>query len=222
MSPIIIDIPADGATFLELQNQVLHDDFNPTKYRDLVKGWLNEALHRIYRTTNLADADNEQSITLTAGTATYALPSRSVRIESLRTAEGAALSEVPIHDIDMRGTATGEPSLYALVGDGIHLHPTPQTSGGVLWLRYRYNAADMVDDEDVPALDPDYRHLLVEYARSRAFRLEDDPQMAAYWFGEWQRDLQELRADLQRRSTGRIRQIPGMWGRPSRPTFQRP
>lgn len=209
-------------TFLNLQDKALSDDFAAAKYRPLMKGWLNDALHRIYRSTRMASGDQKATITLTAGTDTYTLPATSIRVDSLRRPiTGVTLSEAEVDTIDAMPARSGVPAVYALVGTGLILRPVP-AAAGTLELRYRFNPVDMTADTDEPALPSDYRHMLVSYARSKAFRLEDDPDMANFWLGEWTRDLAELKSDLQRRSR-RVRQVPSMWSDDvGSPRFVRP
>lgn len=219
--PIILPDDATGLTFLELQDAALHDDFAPAKYREFAKRYLNEALHRIYRTTRIGDADETEAIALTAGTSTYELPARSIRVDSLRDpATSQILTPVSIDDLDAYPASSGTPTMYALVGSDLQVYPTP-TATGSLELRYRLNPSDMVEDDDEPILHPDYRHLLVSYARSKLFLFEDDPQMASVWGAQWTVDLAELRADLQKRGR-RIRQVGSAAGPPVRPRFVRP
>ena len=44
-------------TFLELQNEALHDDFSQTKYRALCKRYLNEAQRRIFRRARVPEGE---------------------------------------------------------------------------------------------------------------------------------------------------------------------
>lgn len=222
MSPIIITSTADGFTFLELQDQALHDDFAPTKYRDTAKRYLNEAQHRIFRTTRLAAGDQTADVNIGPTVTDYDLPARSVRIDSLRDpATGIELTPVDADALDqLPPGAVGPPSRYSQIGTQLRVYPAPQTAAS-LELRFRFNPENMVEDDHEPSIPADYHHLLVTYTRSRLFRLEDDPQMAAEWWNVWLTDLAELRADLQRRGR-QVRQIPGSYGRSSRPAFVRP
>lgn len=201
-------------TFVELQNEALHDDFNATKYRPRVKGFLNDWLGEIFRTTSMASADQSVTIVTVAGDASYALPATSVRVQSLRdvgTDPDTELGEVSQVAFDRFPDRQGEPEAFTLRGSEIILWPTP---AGVhqLELRFRGDAVDMVADTDKPALANDYRRLLVHHARSELFALEDDPDMSLFWAGKRDVGTKALRADLQRRSR-RVRRVPSMWAR---------
>jgi hypothetical protein len=74
----------------------------------------------------------------------------------------------------------------------------------------------------VTGIPEDYLHGLVEYARHRMFRLEDDAEMSAFWKNEWQETLRKLKGDVQRRDVGRKRQVPGMWQNQPGPRFIAP
>lgn len=199
-------------TFLELQDQALHDDFAAAKYRARVKQFLNVGLGEIYRTTNLASADQAAAIVTVTGDASYVLPATSVRVQSLRdvgTDPDTPLGEVSQAVFDRLPDRQGEPEAFTLRGSEIILWPTPDAVYS-LELRFRGDAVDMVADADKPALANDYRHLLVSYARGELFALEDDDAMSNLWMTKWEAGLKRLRADLQRRS-GRKRRVPSMW-----------
>lgn len=202
-------------TFLELQDEALHDDFNKLKYRERVKGFLNDWLGELYRTTRLASADQEATVSFTAGNKSAPLPVTALRVQSLRhatTNPDLPLGEVDQDRFDRLSDSTGtRPLLYVLRAGNIDVWPTP-AEGLDLQLRFRGDAADMVADGDKPAIPNDYRRILVYHARSELFALEDDPQMADFWMSKRDGKTKALREDLQRRS-GRPRRQPSMWSR---------
>lgn len=210
---VLPDPAGSGLTFKQLQDRALHDDFSATKYRDLVKDFINDALHEIYRTTRLAESDEVDTVELEAGENTYALPTDSIRVDSLRDPllTGGELRELHIATIDNLAVTTGAPTHYSLNKGNLVLWPTPAAVGS-LELRYRLDATDLVDDDDYAGLQPSYRKLLVQYARAELFALEDDDKMEAFWRSKWEAGLKTLRADLQRHSR-RVRRVPSMWSR---------
>lgn len=222
MSPIILPAEPSGYTFLSLQDQALHDDFDAGKYREPAKRFLNEAQARIFRQVHLAEGDGEASVNLTPGVGVYELPTDAIRVDSLRDPSTArTLYPASVPQFDAHVATDGTPVMFAQIGRQIHVHPTPQQAME-LRVRFRLVPGFMVEDDDYPQVPPDYQHLLVTYARSRLFRLEDDADMAAFYWAEWLRDLAEMRGDVQRRGT-RVRQVPGMWAFGfSRPVFGRP
>jgi hypothetical protein len=61
----------------------------------------------------------------------------------------------------------------------------------------------------VPA---DYHDALVSYARSKAFRAEDDFEAATAHMADWTAALVAARVDLQHASEDGPVVTPGMWG----------
>lgn len=208
MSPIILDpLAEDGRTFLELQNEALHDDFDQTKYRAAAKRFLNEAQRRVARRVRVPELEDTLQVDTVAGEATVELPYDVVRINSLRnTADRAPLEAVPVDDVDLSPASTGSPSVYASVGRRLILGPTP---GGAypLEVRVQGRPVELVDDGDVPQLGDDYADLLVTYARARLFRLEDDFDAAREYMGEFERDLGIYAGDVMLKDRSRIRQV---------------
>lgn len=223
--PIILDTLADGRTFLELQNEALSDDFDPSKYRDLVKVWINEALRKVARRVKSLQHDATQSITTAAGIAAYTLDNDVTRIRWVVDTElRLELDEVTLRDFDGLSSASGRPTLFALSSAGFVLWPTPD---GVYDIDARYWAAAiaLVNDEDTPAsfgLTDDYVDLLPTYARARLFRAEDDFEAAATYMAEFEAGLTRAKSDLERPSSAGRRQVPGMFAGRRGPSFQRP
>ncbi|MDQ3317456.1 MAG: hypothetical protein M3522_09030 [Actinomycetota bacterium] len=201
---------ADG-DFLDLQGQVLHDEFDSTKYRASVKRWLNEALGRVARQIDLPQTETSTTLSTVAGAQALALPATLVRVTSVLDADRRDyLTEVQPADVDESSSTPNRPSGYAIFGANLLLTPTPDAVY-TLTLRYWTGATLMVNDADVPGLPFDYRDLLVSYAKSRAFAAEDDFEASQFWRAEYERDLVRARADLQHRSDRPVRQIQGMW-----------
>jgi hypothetical protein len=197
-------------TFLEAQNAALHDDFNPTKYRDRVKRWINEATSRVYRLVNLTETESESVVNVLAGTNTYALPTNKGRVESLRSTQFGELEQVGIDDFDAMSlnVTAGRPLYYVLRGSSILLYPTPNTNL-TLMLRYERLPSALVNDADLVPLPTDYEFMPVYYARMRLHEAEGDLAMAQAQREAFFADLRELRA-VQVRSDSH-RQIPGHW-----------
>lgn len=200
-------------TFLEMQNECLHDDFDPVKYRPYVKIWLNEALHRLRRRLRMAKNEAVSAVTTISGTDTYSLPSDCVRAHELRstvTNDRYVLTEAPIEDFDARGsTENGKPLEWALYAGSIVLWPTPD-GAYALQLRYDSDAASMSADTDVPGIDDDYVDVLVSYARSKAFRAEGDIEMARALMDDYRVGVAEAANDLNHQSRPKVRQVQGM------------
>lgn len=208
-------------TFLDLTDEVLDHGFDPTIYRPRVKRWLNDGVRRLKRRLEIADNQAEGTQILSVGLAAYALPTNFVRLAredtrgSMRiVVDGAAdvmLVEVGLRALDeLDESRTGTPDRFALDGDEYILWPVPDAAD-TLKLRYWSGASEMSGDGDLPGIPDEYAELAVSYALSRAYKSEDDPEMATFHFGEWERDTQRMGVDLQGRSKGPA-QVPGMLG----------
>lgn len=209
------------STFLELQDEALHDDFSATKYRALVKRWINQALHRIARRMKMRDLEAAQSIATVAGTSFYALNSDAVRVRSLHfVGDPESLTQVDLRDVDDSPAATGRPTDYAFNGSGITLYPSPD-GAYTLELRYWRNALSLSNDGDVVDIPADYEDLLVTFARAKLFRAEDDGDMYAFYMSQFESELQQMRADVQNRG-GQVKRTPNMWQGIPTPRFVRP
>jgi hypothetical protein len=221
--PLSTTTGASACSFLDLQNQALADDFAPSKHRDNAKRFLNEAQRRVFRRVRVPSGEQETTFDTVAGTASYDLDAAVVRTNSIRlVGDRVDLDERAIDQIDTSVASTGKPAAYAHVAGTVVLYPTPD---GVytLTVRFQAGAATMDDDADAPSIGCDYADLLVAYARSRLFRLEDDFEMAQAWMTDFERELNLYASDVQRPDRSGTRQVPGMFaGRPAAPRFQTP
>lgn len=212
-------------TFLEVQNEALGDDFDPTKYRAQVKQWINEAIGKVGRRVRLLSTlEDTATVTTVAGTDTYPIASNVIRVLSLRDTELARpLADVGIDQVDGELPAgRGRPSEFAIYGGELTLRPVPD---GVYSLEQRYEreATTLVADGDTLPVADAYAHLPADYARSKLYAKEDDPDMAVFWMNQFNAELMEMRADVGRQDRGRVRQIPGTFARPSAlPRFTEP
>jgi hypothetical protein len=198
-----------------LQDEALHDDFDPTKYRTLVKAWINDAQRRIARRIDMRVGEATQSFDTAAGTAEYALPSDFYRLRTLyENTERYLLEEADLRDIDDAETGQGRPYLFVLNGANVLLSPTPDAAYPMR-LRYWKSPPLLVGDANVPIIHEDYYDLLVSFARARLFRAEDDPEMAQQYMSEFEDRLSYMAGELQYETRGRPRQVPGLVGRRS-------
>jgi hypothetical protein len=226
-----LDYPSNDAlqgvgsvTFLTLQNSALAGDFDPVRYREDVKRWINEAVGKVSRRVNLIQPlQGNATIETSAGVDTYDLPADDIRIHSLRDTEtGESLDDVGIDAVDQSVASQGRPAAFALWEGQLRLYPTPD---GVytLELRYERDYGLLAADGDVLPLPDAYADLAVNYARARLFEREDDFEAAQAWQARFESELLELRADLGRQDRTRRRQVRGMWSQPPvAPRFQRP
>lgn len=221
--PIIVDTsPWHGTlTFLDIQTEALGNDFGE-EYRIRVKRWVNEALGRIARRSHLAELELVTDVSTVAGEAEFVLPSNDVRILGLRTTDDqAGLASMDTAQADQWPAASGRPSAYSAFGASLTLYPVPDAAYS-LELRYLRDPTLLVADADTAEIPDAYADALVAWARYKLFRSEDDLEAAQFWRGEFESTAAELRADLQRRDTSRVSQVPSMWAREPTPRFQFP
>lgn len=220
---LVFTSTATGRTFLDLQNDALHDDFDPNKYRARVKVLLNEALTRVCRRVYGLQRRATNNIDVLAGINSYTLPNDFVRLVSLHdpALHPGALDEVDVEDIDDEPTATGAPAVFAIDAQNLVIWPTP-ANNSTLTLRYWATAPPLINDGDIPAIPNDYVDLLPTYTRAKLYRLEDDPQMHDALMAQFTSELTDAKADLQQTSLHRPRQVPSMWRPGARPRFVRP
>lgn len=204
-------------TYLELQTEVLDHGFSPNRYRARVKRWLNDALGKVARRVNLPTEDVTSPISAVAGTSSYALPSDLVRIDSLRVARSPRdiiLTPEDRQTLDTLDQVRGLPTRYALDGQNVVLWPIPDAAYTVN-LRYQRVPGQLVDDTNVSPLANEYDDLLICYALWRAYRSEDDAEMARDYERQWRDGLLEIGGDLHGRDPNHVRQVAGMldvWG----------
>ena len=211
-------------TYVDLQNEVLADEFGDTKYRTLVKAWINEGAQKLSREVQLPQLESSTTFTLSAGVQIYPMASTVQVITSLvDTVTNSRLMQVGIEDIDDSGTSTGVPQAFAIYASAIHFAPIP-SSTRTYRLRHEAGLPDLTAVADSAELDfpSDFSDLLVHYARMRAFATEDDFEGAAYHEGQWEKGVARMRHQTQLRSRGRANQIQGNMTTSRRPRFTRP
>lgn len=198
--------------FKGLQDEVLNHGFDVT-YRPRVKVWLNEAQHLVARRVILPEMVTASVVTTTVGNASVPLPSDAVRVQGVVAVDvNRRLDSVTLAQMDGYETArSGRPLLFAVdeASDSLLLYPKPD---GEYQLKIRYLGVptDMESDTDFPTTPAAYQGVLVTYALSRAYRSEDDFEMANQYTSAFDEDLARLATDVQYRDMA-SRKVPGMW-----------
>lgn len=196
-------------SFSQLQAEVFHDEFDATKYAPLVQRWLNEAAQKFAREVQLPSQLVSTTITLPAGTSTYTVPDDWEVIENIWNGTNP-LDEIDPDDAQM-DTSNGNINSFAIYGRTLTFRPAPVKST-TLTVRYQLTVSDMVNDQDPVSIPEDYADVLVSYARSKAFAMEDDFEGSAFYRQLWEDGLSRARSRLQLRTRNRVRQISGMLG----------
>jgi hypothetical protein len=201
-----------GYTYKALQDEVLSFQFSETKYRPLVKVWLNSAQQTAVIQSEFRSQESTATVTTSANAATYALPTDYSRlIDFFYNESHELLSPMDVRDFDALPESTGRPYAYAMRGNELVLYPTPDAVY-TFTLRYWRLPKDMSADSDEPEIPAQYHDLLIAYAMQKAFMREDDLQMAKAWEEQWNGGLLKMRGEVQSDHFDGPRQVGGSWG----------
>ncbi len=202
--------------FEEVTNEVLRYGFTdgPLVNESRIHEWINEAQLQVARQADATEFQATAETTLTGGKLKYALPTGFLRMASvIYPLVAVRLRPVDLQTFDSMGTGIeGPPVAYTIFANELWLFPTPSTADK-LELRYYKKPARLTGTE-VPALAEDYLHLLVDYALWRAYRAEDDPEMANSHQQQYEKDLAKYRSDAQNQQDDRPKVLQGTWGMP--------
>lgn len=204
-------------TFGDVVNETLNFGFadGPQVNRGRIQKWVNEAQFQIARQTEASEFQATETISLVKGTFKYQLPAQFLRVQDVVYPEmRLRLKPVDLQDFDTTtpGVVEGPPAIYTLYGTELWVFPAPNATGETLELRYIKRPTVLVADGDIPTLNKDYLHLLVEYALGRAFEAEDDPESAQAHIGRYKTDLAAFATDMQYQIVDRPRVVAGTWG----------
>jgi hypothetical protein len=213
-------------TFEECVNETLRYGFTdgPLVNKTRIEQWLNEGQLQVARNVDSMVFQAVEEKTMTVGTYKYALPTGFIRMASiLYPLVAVRLKPMNLQNFDSlmsareanlgEGTGIeGPPVAYTIWNKELWLFPTP-SSADKLELRY-YKKPARLTGVEVPILEEDYLHLLVDYALWRCYRAEDDPEMATAHETQYEKDLAKYEADVQNLQDDRPFQLSGTWGLP--------
>ncbi len=208
-------------TFGDCVNEVLNYGFadGPQVNKKRIETWINEAQRVISRKVEAPEFQALESRALTQGTYQYSLPEGFLRMESIYApALSVRLRPVDQQSFDRNNPVIeGIPLIYAVRENQFWVFPTPGQTEGTgkeegLKLRYLKAPATLLNETDIPTLNSEYLHILVDYALWRAFGAEDDSEQAQFHENIYKRTLDEYATDVQRRDVDRPRQVDGTWG----------
>ena len=203
-------------TFLDLQNACLQYGFNdgPQVNRARIRDWLNEAQHAIARQVESPEFQTNLPVQLVVNQYIYPLPADFARVQDIvYPAMNYRLEPADIQDFDVTDVTQvlGPPVRYTLDQGNLFLFPNPQTAD-ILTLRYIAVPPQLINDTDIPVLNPNYLNLLVRATLIEAFAAEDDFEAAQYWQTLYEKRLDQYASDVQWRDVDRPRLIDGTWG----------
>ncbi len=202
-------------TYLDCVNEVLQFGFNdgPQVNRARVGNWINECQFQVARQVEGPEFQVNYTLPLIPGTYVYAVPADLTRIQDIAyPILSMRLRPVDLQDFDMGNVTnvSGPPATYTLDQSNLFFYPNPNSVDPVI-IRYIQQPATLVNDTDVPQLNPNYLHLLVMYAVVRGFEGEDDYEAAQYFATRYKADLADYASDVQWRVVDRPRQVDGTW-----------
>src|SRR5271154_668058 len=213
-------------TFADCVNETLRYGFTdgPMVNKSRIEEWVNEAQLQVARNVDSMEFQAVEEKTMTVGQYKLSLPTGFIRMASiLYPLVAVRLKPVDLQTFDSMMSAReaalnegtgieGPPVAYTIFNNELWLFPTP-SSADKLELRY-YKKPARLTGVEVPALAEDYLHLLVDYALWRAYRAEDDPEMANAHQQQYEKDLMKYAADVQNIQDDRPFQLSGTWGLP--------
>jgi hypothetical protein len=211
-------------SFGDVIGEVLQYGFNdgPQVNRKRIENWINQAQSQIARQVEAPEFQETELLSLVKGQSRYALPANFLRTQDIYYPNLLTrLRMCDLQQFDQSGNFEGPPAMYTLYANELWLFPTPNQTGEEVEHRFIKNPPTLVNESDVPLLNKNYLHLLVDYAVERAYRAEDDSEMAASFKALWKEDLDAYATDVQDRFADRPRIIGGTWGEGSAATYIR-
>jgi hypothetical protein len=196
------------ATLNNLVSEVLEHQFSVSQYDPYVRGStstgregiLNQGLRYVAAQTDFRELFTAYDFSTSVGVATYALPADFARLYGLTTVDGnqdtIPLFQEVIMDFQTRPDASGQPSQYTVIGNNLHLWPTPDAAYSMK-LRYYKLPALLTEPNDEPEIPSEYHHLLVSYALWHCYERENDYQSAQYHKARFDEDLMKARGEVQ-------------------------
>jgi len=100
---------------------------------------------------------------------------------------------------DAKGfTPVGVPKEYALFGEWIELHPSPNSAYS-LQFRYKSYVTDMLDQEDAPSVSTSWRYAVLLKSKQLCADYVADPALAAVYDNQYQTHVARLDTDHAKR-----------------------
>lgn len=202
-------------TFADVVGEVLNFGFNdgPQVNRKRIENWVNEAQRQIARQVEGPEFQETEILKTKQGTFKYPLPEGFLRIQDIFFPElYTRLRYADLQQFDTQNPllVEGPPAWYTLYKNEMKFFPNP-SGEWEMEVRYLKRPPALKAESDVPVLNNDYLHLLVDYALVRAFKAEDDIEAAQAHKGQYKEDLDAYATDVQLRSVDRPRNVDGTW-----------
>ncbi len=184
-----------------------------------INGFINESNHIIEQESDWPWLEVQETITMTAGTATYtpggtATPNLWLRTRFISNDFGEVVEWYSYESLldRWRNTTTGKPIEWAMYGDTIHFAPVPDSAYAYTHY-YQRMEPDLVNPLDTPIMPPTYHNAIIEYASYLGFRASRETDRANEAFQAYTDRLTRMKERAKRRVDlpGRVRVRPGSW-----------
>jgi hypothetical protein len=164
-------------TFAELQvlTSTWLDDLNNGYFTlPQVKRWLNNAQKETQKLL-IQSGENRYVVcaetTLVQNQGCYILPQNFLKVRRLEIVKNAGtvaetknmIEPISMNEQDLVANGQGQPNVYFLTKNKIHLFPSPDTTY-TMRLHYSYRVIDMASDNEVPDVPEEYHEFLAVLA----------------------------------------------------------
>lgn len=193
-------------TYLEMQDEVLFNSFDALKFRSRIKRWLNDGVNELCRRVGLMKI-YEVCAYDSAGVVTFVQRFHTVQevwvangpIASTAAAVAGQstyrLAPMPYASPVLAGTEQGLAGFYIVehagntTGPGIAMRIVPHAASGFVSVTGKGTPAPMSTDASTSGIGQEFDEILIAFARSRAFRAEDDFEAAREYMADFDRGI---------------------------------
>lgn len=210
-------------TYAELQTAALFNTFSSARYLTYMQRFLNDGVLDICQQFNLFPSVEAAAF---SGSSAVTLTQTFWKVNEVRLGRtytglnpNSIAADVTYQTLAPAGTvvSSGSPGVPTVDGyyyfkylpaDGSQFSVSLPSSGVVVVQGYTRPTL-MSSDSHVSGLPNECDDALVAFARARAFRYEDDFQMAQFWKAEYEARLREIARTFEPTSGPDV--IPGCW-----------
>lgn len=186
----------------ELQNHGF-TDLPPT----ILDEFINDAYFDVCSREPWPFLEKSATVNTVGGTATLTMPTDFGKVISMTiNAQTMTLTPIRLDDYAKRYvgryTDSGTPFSYYFEGTVVKVHPVPDTVYAIT-LKYLAAPTAMTVSIDTPLLPTRHHRVIALGALVNAYRLEDDPELAAVFEAQYEKRIQTMREDLWKRQYDR-------------------
>ena len=186
----------------ELQNHGF-TDLPPT----ILDEFINDAYFDVCSREPWPFLEKTATVNTVGGTATLTMPSDFGKVISMTIdSQGLTLMPIRLDDYGKRYvgsyTDSGVPYAYYFEGSLTKVHPVPNAAYAIR-LAYLASPVAMSVSIDTPLIPTRHHRVIALGALVNAYRLEDDPELAAVFEQQYEKRIQTMREDLWKRQYDR-------------------